>query len=90
MSNGKLVLFRIVNEMGVPMEGAFVSVVRSSVAFPEIALAADSGGFVQLCLPEGKFVIGANAEGERYGQMEIDTSGDDLGDVVVLKVTSAL
>jgi hypothetical protein len=89
MSNGKPVLFRVVNESGVPVEGAFVSVVRSNVAFPEIALVTDRSGVVQLSLPKGRFVIGANAEGERYGEMEVDSTGGDLGEVVVLTVSPA-
>ena len=86
MSNGKRVRLRVVDETGVPVEGALVSVLRSTVAFPEIALVTDVNGVVMLPLPEGRFVIGANAEGERHGQVQLDSIKNDFGDAVTLVV----
>jgi hypothetical protein len=86
MSDEKPVRFRIVDETGSPVEGAFVSVLRSTVAFPEIALVTDGNGIVQLSLPEGRYVIGANATGERHGEVEVDSGKNSLKDDIVLTI----
>jgi hypothetical protein len=64
------VRLRVVDESGDPVEGAFVSVLESTVAFPEIALVTDRHGMVKLMLPKGRFVIGAN-DGDRRGELTL-------------------
>ena len=85
MTDAKSVRVKVVDERGVGIPGAFVSILRSTVAFPEIALVTDRDGAVQLSLPEGKFVIGANALGKGQGELEIDSSIVDRELVVVLR-----
>lgn len=88
MNDEKPVRFQVVNEIGRPVEGAFVSVLRSTVAFPEIALVTDGNGIAQLFLPEGRFVIGADAAGERHGEVEFDSKGKGPRQEIVLVVKS--
>lgn len=89
MSDEKPVRFRVLDETGAPVEGAFVQVLRSTVAFPEIALVTDENGVVQLSLPEGKFVIGADASGERHVKVELNSGENGLEEDVILTVRSA-
>lgn len=81
MSDETPVRLRVVDETGAPVGGAFVSVLQSTVAFPEIALVADEDGVVKLLLPDGHFVIGAD-DGERHGEVEVDTSDKFLGQTI--------
>lgn len=86
MSDEKPVRFRVVDETGAPVEGAFVSVLRSTIAFPEIALVTDENGIVQLSLPHGRFVIGADASEERRAEVELESGKNNLEEDVVLTV----
>ncbi len=78
------VRFRVVDEHGLPVEGAFISMLRSTVAFPEISLVTDQDGMVQLFLPAGKFMIGADAPGKCHNEVEFAKGMDSAGSGDVL------
>lgn len=61
---------KVLDEAGLPVEGAFVAVEESSVPFPEIALVTDIDGGTQLFLPKGRFRICAYGENNRRGSAE--------------------
>lgn len=51
------------DESGAPVPGAIVSIVKSSVPMPEIALVANDGGRVGMRLPSGRFTLRAHGAG---------------------------
>ena len=69
---------RIIDEENRPVRGAQVSVVRSSVPFPEVAIIADDDGIVHLDLPRGEFTFRAYASGGRQGEASVTTPVDDI------------
>ena len=79
---------KVVDENGAAVPGAFVSVLRSTVAFPEIALVTDHNGSVRLTLPGGRFVIAADASG-KHGEVELDNREGNLGPETVLTLRSS-
>jgi len=66
---------RIVDEVGKPVAGATVAVVRSSVPFPEIALLADDDGVVDLRLPPGTFTFRAHGPAGQSGEVTVRSPG---------------
>jgi hypothetical protein len=65
----------VLSAEGRPADGAVVTVVRSSVPFPEIALVADESGTVELHLPPGRFTFRAQGRGGAQGQAEVESPG---------------
>ena len=73
MSDGYQVKLRVVDTDGRVIEGAQVSVVRSTVPFPEFALETDSLGEVNLILQPGGYEFGAWwADGHSSIELEIN------------------
>jgi hypothetical protein len=60
----------VVDGAGAPVPGAYVVVVEASVPVPEIALVADAQGGFAVNLPEGTFLLRAEADG-RSGEGEV-------------------
>jgi hypothetical protein len=58
-----------------PAAGAMVSIPRSTVPVPELALIADSAGTAKLRLPPGRFTIEAFTEDGGKGSVEIAVEG---------------
>ncbi len=89
MKGEREILLRVVDEAGAAVAGALVSVPRSTVAFPEIALVSDGQGLVRLTLPEGRFVIAAHGGDRRQGQLELDSGTQDPAETIILTLRPA-
>jgi hypothetical protein len=61
---------------GLPVAGAFVTVVSGTAAVPEIALVTGDDGQFSIGLPSGCFRLRANTADDRAGEAEIDTGAD--------------
>lgn len=72
---------------GRPADGAMVTVPRSTVPVPELALIADAAGRVLLHLPPGRFTVEAFTADGSAGRTEITVEGDVH--FVELRVTAA-
>ncbi len=88
MSDTATVRLMVVDKHGAPVEGALVSVLRSTVAFPEIALVSDADGMVRLPLQKGRYVLGAVA-GSASGEIELDATDNLPTGVLRLPLTRA-
>ncbi len=84
MGAEKPVRLRVVDESGVAVKGAFISVLRSTVPFPEISLITGENGVVKTFLPYGKFVIGVDAPENRHVEVEFDNTSVDTDEEVLL------
>jgi hypothetical protein len=58
---------------GRPVPEASVTVVESSVPFPEIGLLSDEQGVLQLSLPAGRFTFRAHGPGDTSGTGTVDS-----------------
>jgi hypothetical protein len=68
---GADVTVRVKRSDGRPAADAMVSVPRSTVPVPELALVADAAGAVTLRLPPGRFTIEAFTEDGASGSTEV-------------------
>lgn len=68
---GTPLLFRIVGADGEAVTRASLSVIESSVPFPEVALLADARGTVSLRLPAGRFTLRATSADGRTGEVTL-------------------
>jgi hypothetical protein len=68
-----LTRFEIVDAKGNPVTDAGLTVVRSSVPFPEVALVPDERGIVTVFLPEGRFTLRALEPGGRTAEITVET-----------------
>jgi hypothetical protein len=75
--------FRIVEADSRPIAAAMLSVVRSSVPFPEIALLSDDQGVVEICLPPGQFTLRAQSPDGRTGEVTMSSPAGSSGVVDV-------
>jgi hypothetical protein len=62
---------RIVDQDGRPVSEATVTVVRSTVPFPEIALIPDADGIVEVKLPPGTFTFQAYGPFAQQGEATV-------------------
>ncbi len=77
---------RVVEGDGTPVSQAIVSVIESTVAFPEVALLPNSAGIVVLSMPfEAEFKVRAIASDGRWGDAVITGSArsNETLDIVV-------
>ena len=65
----------VLNEDGRPAAQAVVTVLRSTVPFPEIALLTDDAGSVLLQLPPGAFTFRVRAGADAVGEVEVVSPG---------------
>jgi hypothetical protein len=72
---------RVVGADGRPAGEALVSVVWSTVAFPEAALATEADGTFALGLPPGRFRLQAHTADGRSGELE--TAGESDEELVI-------
>ena len=82
---GRVTRFRIVDTAGNPVVDGILSVVGSSVPFPEIALLADERGMVEVQLPTGRFTVRAQADSGRVGDVTVvsPASGESVVEIEV-------
>lgn len=80
--SGTATRLQVLDPAGRPAAGALVTVVRSSVPFPEIALVADERGEVRLVLPDGEFTFRCDAAG-RTGEA---TARASVGGQVIIRL----
>lgn len=75
---------RVVDDNGVPISGAPIVIVASSVPMPEIALVSDAHGAFSLKLPAGRFTL--RAQGPRGTSGEIEVEGTPGTGMIVIVV----
>jgi hypothetical protein len=68
--------FCSVDEGGRALSGALLTVVRSSVPFPEVAFVADESGCATLHLPAGEFTVRAHAGDGLTGELSVSSRGE--------------
>jgi hypothetical protein len=66
---------RIVDQDGRPVSKATVTVIRSTVPFPEIALIPDAYGIVEVQLPPGTFTFQAHGSFAQQGEATVTRPG---------------
>ena len=70
----------VTDTAGRPLPEATVSVVDSSVPFPEIAMLTNELGVVELLLPKGQFTFGAHGPANAGGRASVDCDGEHVVD----------
>ena len=75
-----LTRIRIVDQNGRPVSEATVTVVRSTVPFPEIALIPDADGIVEVQLPQGTFTFEAHGP---LGQKGVATVNSPIAEILL-------
>jgi hypothetical protein len=64
---------RIVDAQGQAVSDGTLSVVRSTVPFPEVALIPDEQGIVEVRLPDGTFTFRAVGPGGSTGEVTVES-----------------
>ena len=72
------VCIAVVDRTGLPVPDADVSVVDSSIPFPEIALLSDDNGVVQVFLPAGHYTFRAHGPGGVEGTTRVISDGSSM------------
>lgn len=72
------VCIAVVDRTGLPVPNAGVSVVDSSVPFPEIALLSDENGVVRVFLPAGHYTFKAHGPGRTQGTTRVVSNGSSM------------
>lgn len=73
--------FKIVGADGMPVAHASVSVVQSSVAYPEMAQLADADGTLTVRLPQGRFTLRAHTADGRSGQVTVSNPAESSSEI---------
>jgi hypothetical protein len=83
--SGTKIRIRIVTQDGRPVSDASVTVVRSTVPFPEIALIPDADGIVDVLLPPGSFTFRAHGPFAQQGEATVTRPGteDEIVQIVI-------
>src|SRR5215211_7262870 len=76
----------VVDENGMPVPGALVAVVASTVPMPEIAVVCDCTGRFEVRLPAGQFTFRAHS-GTGTGQADVNDG--TLSDPIVIVIDRA-
>jgi hypothetical protein len=77
------VTVHVLRSDGRPAGGAMVTVPRSTVPVPELALVADATGAATLDLPPGRFTIETFTKDGSRGRTEITVGGDAVFSVEI-------
>jgi len=77
------VTVRVLRSDGNPAGGVMVTVPRSSVPIPEMALVANAAGVATLHLPSGRFTVEAFTEDGDAGSAELTIEADGVRSVDV-------
>ncbi len=75
---------RVLDAEGMPISGARVVIVASSVPIPEIALISDANGGFSLRLPAGRFTLRAHGREGTSGEIEVQGAPDDSEFVITI------
>lgn len=73
---------KIIDKHGVAIPNAIVSVIESSVPFPEIALLTDFDGQFAINFPNGKFILQAIGHDNSNCKVEITNNDDQLLNII--------
>jgi len=74
---------RVVDQNGKSLGEATITVIRSSVPFPEIALLPDADGIVEVMLPPGVFTFRSHGPSGQQGEATV-TIPDDAQKIVLI------
>lgn len=72
---------KVVGADGKPVAHASVSVVQSSLAYPEMAQLADADGRLTVRLPQGRFTLRAHTADGRTGQVTISRPAEGSSEI---------